>query len=139
MAVYAEGFRATWDRHKQPKPAKVKMNKLHEQAEGKATTTWNYFLCQHRITEVPGSTHTIPTRPPYRKCAVDIIEEAYKELEHLQMVGPTSHCDYNQLSSRLKACGWICELMLHWVTNQLLKKKWRAAVYAIRLTVCSQV
>ena len=72
--------------------------------------------------EVPDFTHTMLTRPPCGKCAVDIIEEAYKELEHLQMVGPTSYRDYDWLSNGLKACGWICELMLRWATNQLLKK-----------------
>jgi hypothetical protein len=120
FSYYAEGFGATRDRYERPKPARIKTNKLQE---GKATTTWNYFLCQLGITEVPDSTHTMLTRPPCEKCAVDIIVEAYKELENLQMVGPTSYRDYDWLSNGLKACGWICELMLRWATNQLLKKK----------------
>ena len=71
-------------------------------------TTW--YLCQHGITEVPDSTHTMLTQPPCGKCAVDIIKEAYKELECLQMVGPTSY--YDGLSNGLMGCGWICELIL---------------------------
>ena len=66
---YAEGFGATRDGYERPKPARIKTNKLQE---GKATTTWNYSLCQHGITEVPDSTHTILTRPPCGKCAVDV-------------------------------------------------------------------
>ena len=94
FSYYAEGFGASRDRYERRrcKPARIKTNKLQE---GKSTTTWNYYLCQLGITEVPDSTHTMFTRPPCGKCAVDIIEGAYKELEHLQMVGPTSYHDYD--------------------------------------------
>ena len=49
------------------------------------------------------------------KCAIDIIAEAYEELEHMQMVGPAGY--YKGLPSGLEDSGWICELILRWATT----------------------
>ena len=69
FSSYAEGFGATRDRYERPKLARIKTNKLQE---GKPTAAWNYYLCHLGIMEVPDSTQPMLTRPPCRKCAVDI-------------------------------------------------------------------
>ena len=94
FSYYAERFGATQDRYERPEPARIETNKLQE---GKSASTWNYYLCQHRITEVPDSTHTILTRLPCGKCAVGIIEEAQKELEHQRRAA---------CSLQRAACSW---------------------------------
>ena len=112
FSYYAEGFGATQDRYERPKPARIKTNKLKE---GKSTTMWSCYLCQLGITEVPDSTHTIPTRSTTMQevCSRHHWGGIYKWWVLL-----ATYHDYGWSSNGLSACGWICELMLRWATNQ---------------------